>query len=336
MSTDTDLVVNGSMPMTKYDAEVWDNLNRHWKGRDNHRGLPNWASAALMRSGDAARRSGKLAADAVPEAVKKPIRLAGGAVATQAARPALEAAASLLELLNDWAKELNDPKTVEKIARKRGLEIDSFNDLRKQDLKVRDRLLTRNTLKWRTVGALEGGAMGLLALVPVAGIPVAITADILAIQVLSLSIASHVAYSYGYDAKDPTEQVFIQRLVRRSFMEQAAKARPLRETALAAHAVKDRVRWSPKLRQDHRLLAAIEKLMQQIGPSGAKVPIKHVAKVVPVIGALIGAGTNAVILGRVAADAQRYCQTRTLCETYGLLMPAALVNDSDDWSPKDL
>ncbi|MFD8989484.1 hypothetical protein ACFVZ4_15685 [Streptomyces goshikiensis] len=89
--------------------------------------------------------------------------------------------------------------------------------------------------------------MGLLALVPVA-----MTADILVVQVLSASIAARIAYSYGCDAKDPDEQVFIQRLVRRSFMAQAAKAEPLRETARAANAVKGRTRWSEKLRQDHR------------------------------------------------------------------------------------
>ncbi len=50
----------------------------------------------------------------------------------------------------------------------------------------------------------EGGAMGLLAMVPVA-----LTADILVVQVLSTSIASRIAYSYGYDAKDPGEQDFI-------------------------------------------------------------------------------------------------------------------------------
>lgn len=336
MNTDTDLFVAGAPPMSKYDAEVWGKLNKHWQGHDNHGGLPNWASTALVRSGQVARRSGKVAADVVPEAVKKPIRRAGDAVATQAARPALEAAASLLELVNDWSRELNDPKSVEKIARKRGVEIDSFTDLRKQDLKVCDRLLTHNTLAWRTAGAVEGGAMGLLALVPVAGIPVAMTADILVIQVLSMSIASRIAYSYGYDAKDPTEQDFIQRLVRRSFIEQAAKAKPLHEAALAAHAVKGRVKWSPKLRQDHRLLAAIEKLMQQMGPAGARVPVKNVAKVLPAVGVLIGAASNAVILGRVAADAQRYCQTRALCETYGLPMPAALASDQGDESTEDL
>ncbi|EFL19289.1 hypothetical protein [Streptomyces sp. C] len=96
--------------------------------------------------------------------------------------------------------ELNDPKNVEDLARKRGVDLDSFTELRHQDLRACDRLLSRNTLTWRTAGAFEGGAMGLLAMVPVAGIPVAMTADILVIQVLSASIAARIAYSYGYDA----------------------------------------------------------------------------------------------------------------------------------------
>lgn len=260
----------------------------------------------------------------------EPIRRVGEAVADRAVRPALDAATSLLELVDDWALELNDPKSVEKLARKRGFELNSFAELRQQDLKVCDRLLTFNTLTWRTAGALEGGGMGLLAMVPVAGIPVAITADILVIQVLSVSIAARIAYSYGYDAKDPGEQVFIQHLVHRSFMAQAAKAEPLRETARAAEAIRGRIRWSDQLRHDHRLLAAIEKLMQRLGPAGTRVPVQDVAKVVPFVGVLIGAGMNSAVLGSVAADARRYCQTRFLCDKYGLPLPTVLASDGDD------
>ncbi|MFI5680837.1 hypothetical protein [Streptomyces cellulosae] len=72
-------------------------------------------------------------------------------------------------------------------------------------------------------------------------------------------------------------------------MAQAAKAKPLRDVA-PADAVKGRVNWSQKLRQNHRLLAALEKLMQQVGPAGSRVPVKNVAKVVPFVGVLIGAG----------------------------------------------
>ncbi|MFI1562309.1 EcsC family protein [Streptomyces sp. NPDC020490] len=330
MSTDADPLVDDATPMSEYEGKVWDTLNEHWGRRNNRRGLPNWASAALERTGEVAGNAVRRVTDAVPESVTEPIRRAGDAVADTALRPALAGAAALLELVNESALELNDPKNVEKLARKRGLDLDSYTELRQHDLKVCDRLLTRNTLKWRTTGAVEGGAMGLLAMVPVAGIPVAMTADILVVQVLSTSIAARTAYSYGYDAKDPDEQDFIQRLVQRSFMAQAAKAKPLRDTARAADALKGRIRWSEKLRQDHRLVAALEKLMQQLGPAGSRVPVKNVAKVVPFVGVLIGAGMNSAVLGRVAADAQRYCQTRFLCDKYGLPLPAALATDWDD------
>lgn len=330
MSTHADPLVDGATPMSAYEGRVWDTLNEHWQRRNNRRGLPNWASTALGRTGEVAGNTVHRVTDAVPEAVMEPIRRAGDVVAGKALRPAFGAAIALLELVNDLTLELNNPKGVEKLARRQGLELDSFTELRQQGLKVCDRLLTFNTSAWRIAGAFEGGAMGLLAMVPVAGIPVAMTADVLVVQVLSASIAARIAYSYGYDAKDPDEQIFIQRLVRRSFMAQAAKARPLRDAARAAEAIKGRVRWSDKLRQDHQLLAALEKLLQQLGPAGSRVPVQDVAKVVPFVGVVIGAGTNSVVLGNVAADAKRYCQTRFLCDKYGVPLPAALATDGDD------
>jgi hypothetical protein len=108
----------------------------------------------------------------------------------------------------------------------------------------------------------------------------------------------------------------------------------MRAAARAASAAKGRVNWSAKLRADHRLLAALEKLMQQLGPAGSRVAVKDVAKVVPFIGVVLGAGMNSAILGRVAADAQRYSQTRFLCEKHGLPMPAALAGYSDEVDPQ--
>ncbi|MFF2223304.1 EcsC family protein [Streptomyces globisporus] len=321
--------------MSEYEGQVWDSLNEHWQRRNNRRGLPNWASNALGRTGEAAGNAVRRVSDAVPEAVTKPIRRAGDAVADKAMRPALTGAAALLELVNDWAMELNDPKNVEKLARKRGFDIDALAELRDQDLKVCDRLLSRNTLRWRTTGACEGGAMGLLAMVPVAGIPAAMTANILVVQGLSTSIAARIVHSYGYDAKDPKEQEFIQCLVQRSFMGQAAKAKHLQETARAASVVKGRLNWSQKLCRDHRLLAALDKLMRQMGPAGSRASVKNVAKVVPFVGVLVGASMNAAVLGSVAADAQRYCQTRFLCDKFGLPLPAALATDEDDDFPTD-
>lgn len=316
--------------MSPYEQQVWEALDKHWQRRNSRRGLPNWAGTALERAGDATRTALDRASDAMPQKVQESAQRAAGAVADHALRPAMAGAASLLELVNDWAAELNDPASVEALARKRGLQIDNFTDLRGHDLKACDRLLTRNTLQWRTVGALEGGAMGALAMVPVAGTVAALTVDVLVIQVLSVSIASRVAYSYGYDPRDPGEQEFIDSLVRRSFASQATKAKPVRDAARAWDAAKNRVNWSEKLRADHRMLAAVEKLMKQAGPAGSRVSVQSVAKVMPYVGVIIGAGVNSTVLANVAADAQRYCQTRFLCEKYDLPLPAAMTREPDE------
>jgi len=327
MTNEIVLPTDEAAGMSAYDGQVWKALNEHWMRRSNRRGLPNWASTGLDRAGEAAGNAAGRITHAVPEVVKEPLRHASEAAAHAALRPALGAATAMVDLVNDWALELNDPQSVEKLARKRGVELKTFTELRDQDLKFCDRLLTANTLKWRSAGALEGGAMGLLAMVPVAGIPLSISADLLVVQVLSTSIAARVAYSYGYDAKDPEEQAFIERLVRRSFMAQALKAKPLNDTAKAAFAAKNRVRWSAKLRADHPLLVALEKLMKQLPSAGGRVSVESVAKVVPLIGIVLGAGINSTVLGNMSADAKRYCQTRFLCEKYGLPLPAALYND---------
>ncbi|WP_333774784.1 hypothetical protein [Streptomyces sp. IBSBF 3136] len=70
--------------------------------------------------------------------------------------------------------------------------------------------------------------------------------------------------------------------------------------------------------------------MQELGPTGSRVPVGTVAKAVPFVGVFIGAGVNSAVLGRVAADAQRYCQTRFLCDKYGMPLPTAPATDRDD------
>lgn len=310
--------------MSPYERDVWASVNEHWEGRANRRGLPNWINRTVEGSLDAASRAGQKAVDLMPRVIVDGAQKAGDAIGQAAVKPLATSAARVLELFNDWATDLVDPRSVEKLARKRGFEINSFEDLRDLDLKSCDRLLTSNTLTWRTLGAIEGGGMGALALVPVAGLPASITADLVLVQAMSVVIASRIAYSYGFDARDPKEHEFIHRLVRRSFVSQAAKAEPLRETAQAAWAMKDRVNWSPKLRTDHRLTEAVEKLLQFLGPKGGHVSVQQVAKVLPLVGIVVGAGTNSAVLGAVARDAQRFCQTRFLCEKYGLPLPVAL------------
>lgn len=113
---------------------------------------------------------------------------------------------------------------------------------------------------------------------------------------------------------NPEEQEYIQGLVNRSsFTVQAAKAVPLRNTMRAVDAIQGRVRWSEKLLDDHRIIAAVERLMRQLGSAATRPPILSVAKALPFVGIGVGAAANSVVLGGMAADAKRFCQTRFLC-----------------------
>ncbi|MFJ5631845.1 hypothetical protein ACIQF5_04255 [Streptomyces goshikiensis] len=51
MSTFTDPLLDGTTRMSAYERQLWEALNEHWQRRNNRRGLPNWASTALGRTG---------------------------------------------------------------------------------------------------------------------------------------------------------------------------------------------------------------------------------------------------------------------------------------------
>lgn len=199
----------------------------------------------------------------------------------------------------------------------------SLADLRALDLNYLDEVTRRMVLRWRTTGAAEGGALGVLALVPFAGGAAAITLDVVVMQVLSTAIATRVAYAYGFDAMAPDQRHLIDRMVLRAYKEQGPKAVAVREASTAFNAGRVRTNWSKKLREDHRLMAAVEKLMQQFA-HGQHIPVEKVTKFMPVIAVLAGAGTNAYVLGDVAKQATMFAQTSFLSEKYGPPMPPSL------------
>lgn len=92
---------------------------------------------------------------------------------------------------------------------------------------------------------------------------------------------------------------------------------------MAFNAGKHRVRWSAKLRNDHKLMAAVEKLMKQFA-NGRAVPVAKVAKAMPLVAVFAGAGTNAYVLGDVVHQARLYAQTLHLADKYGLPLPESL------------
>jgi hypothetical protein len=313
--------------MSSYEQKRWAELQEHWVRKAKRRNfLPDKAREILGQAGtrvvevtgDAARRVGHH----IPDGVKD----AGETAADVALVPVIKSVVRLLDLVTEWVAELTDPQSVLDYHRAQGRDVAALKDLRGLDLEELDELTHRLALKWRTLGAAEGVAVGALALVPVAGGAVAITLDMLVMHVLSTSIATRVAYAYGFNATDPDLQFMVDRMVRRAYKGQAAKAKTLRDASAAFKDGFGRKRWSDKLRHDHQLMAAIERLMSQFA-KGQNVPVGKVVKAMPIIAVAAGAGTNSYVLGDVARQAAYFAQTHFLAEKYGLPLPVHLMHE---------
>ncbi|WP_339156074.1 EcsC family protein [Actinomadura luteofluorescens] len=321
--------------MSPYEARIWTALETHWQRKaDRRQLLPAKARVAIEAAGsktkDALGRAGTAVAEATPDSVKA----FGERAADTVLAPAVEGAIRLVDLVNDWAVELTDPQKVIDFHRSRGRDVSSVGDLRSLDLAELDEVVRNLVLKWRSLGAAEGAALGALALVPIAGGAAAISADIVVMQVLTTAIATRVCYAYGFDATDPELQHVVERMVARSFGEQIPKASTNRSANLAAAAAKGRKKWSAKLRDDHKLLAALEKLMKQWS-SSSRVPVDKVAKGIPVVSIVTSAGTNAWVIGDVAKRARLYAQTLFLAEKYDLPLPPRLTKFASESDGKD-
>lgn len=316
--------------MTPYDAQRWAELQKHWaKKAERRQLLPPKAREALGKAGGNVKTATSKAGDAVSNATPTLVKDNLEKVADAALIPAAKSAVHLLELVTDWTTELMDPEKVLEHHRIAGRSVTSLEELKALDMEHLDDYTRTMALKWRTAGAVQGGAMGTLAMVPFAGGVAAIGLDLLVMHVLSTALATRVAYSYGYDVTTDEMRHHVDRMVQRAYRNQAAKVGTAHQASAAFNAAKDRVRWSEKLRNDHKLMAAVEKLMKKVG-GGKAVPVGNVAKAMPVIAIVAGAGTNAHVLGDVVHQARLYSQTLYLADKYGLDLPGNLRQSDDE------
>jgi len=315
--------------MSPYEERRWAELQRHWtKTAERRQLLHPKAQAALGGAGeqvkDAARKAGKIVSNVTPAVVKDRIHNAADAALIPVATQAI----NLVELVTDWTTELMDPERVMEYHRAAGRDVEKLEDLRSLDLEHLDDFTRIMALKWRTSGALGGGAMGVLAMIPVAGGVAAIGLDMLVMHVLSSALATRVAYSYGFDVKEEEMKHLVDRMVLRAYRNQVPKAEAVHKAGAAFHAAKGRVRRSEKLLADHKILAAVDNLTKR-SAGGKAMPIGKVAKGVPIVAVVVGASTNAYVLGDVVHQARMYAQTLYLAEKYELPLPENLQHQDD-------
>ncbi|MEU9342062.1 EcsC family protein [Streptomyces sp. NPDC048278] len=325
-----------SLSISPYESRRWRELNAHWTKKAQRRELvPPQARATLGAVGEMTKEFAVRAGTAVAEATPESFKEFGAKVADAALAPTVDGIVGTIEFVNDLAVEFTDPQKVIDFHRRKGRDVASLADLRKLDLADLDEVVRRLVLQWRSFGAAEGAALGALAMVPIAGGALAIAADLLVMQILINAIVARVCYAYGFDAKDPELQHIVRRMVTRSFGDQVPKAATARRANLAAAAAKGRKNWSKKLRHDHRILAALEKLMKQWN-GVSHVPVGKAAKGLPVVAVVASTTTNAYVIGDVAKQARLYAQTLFLAEKYGLALPPNLTKFADlDDEPGD-
>jgi hypothetical protein len=321
--------------MSRYERARWDELQSHWEKKAKSRQLlPPRVRAALETTAQATKDTASKASRAIVDATPEKVKDIAGSAVDAALVPTVQGLVHILELINDWVVELTDQEAVIKHHRSKGRDVSALDDLKALDLEVLDEFTRGMVLRWRTLGAGQGASFGALAMVPVpvVGSLAAITLDMVAMQALSGAIATRVCYAYGFDAADPAMRHMIDRMVVRAYRNQAPKAGAVKSAGAAFNAAKGRVNWSQKLREDHRLMAAVEKLMKQLG-DGSRVPVKNARMGMPVVAIFAGAGTNAHVLGDIAKQARHYGATMLLAEKYGLQLPPNLRQDLDSDEP---
>jgi len=319
----------GIAEMSPYEAKAWADLQKYWEKTSGRRGLPPTARKALEKTSakfkNAASATGDFVSDVTPQLVKD----TGGFVMDRALEPSVKAVVGLLELVTVWVQEANNVESVLEYHRSNGHEVEYLEDLRRIDMRDLDRYTRTLALRWRTLGAVEGGAMGALTFIPVAGSVAAIPADLVVMHALSTAIATKAAHAYGIDPTSDEERHHLDRMLRKAWLTQAPKSGTINGAHNAFREGAGRVRWSQKFRQDHRIAAAMENLMKQVG-GGKHVPIDKVVSKLPGLAVVTAAGINSTVLASLAKTSLRYSQTVYLWEKYGLQMPGNLVQASGE------
>lgn len=316
--------------MSPYERRRWAELEEHWaKAGQRRRIVPVKVREAVASTGGRVADIGGKAVQRVAAGAPEQLKDAATVAVDATLVPTVKAIVHTLELVTQWSVELTDPEHVLRHHRDRARDVSSLEDLQGLDLEVLDEVTRKLPLRWRSVGFAEGAAVGALAFLPVGGGFASITLDVLVVHVLSTSIATRAVHAYGFDPSSPQTARMIDRMVQRAYKEQVGKVGTQRRAGAAAKAAAGRQNWSQKLRDDHRILSAVESLMKKAG-GGAHVPVERAARYLPGIAVIVGAGTNSHVLADVANQSTRYAQTVLLSGKHGLPLPARLRDDDLD------
>lgn len=247
----------------------------------------------------------------------------------------------LQNLLNTAATVSVSERRIVKRAARFDSSVSKLSDLRRVDLEVPDRLLALHTVTYGVGLGLEGAATSLLVTgfvvsstvsggTTLAAAAAAVSTDVTANLAAASRLVAKVAMSYAYDTRLPEEQLYALGVLNYgTTLTAGGKAASLAELSRLVQLM---MRGAPHAALDKFVVVQVSR--EVLKRLGIRATHQRIAQVVPVVGAVVNAGTNATsisVLGQRAQDAYRL---RFLTQKYELdaasWLSAVEVSESDD------
>lgn len=212
----------------------------------------------------------------------------------------------LLEVTNEITQDTLWTDAVYKEFRDAGQDVNGPGDIGKLDLEHVDSALRGLDRKYPALAAAEGTATGLAG---AAGI----VPDLIALVSINLRAAGEYASYCGFDISQPEERLFAMEL-----LDYVASSSDTTKDVTLAPAVRTATKvartQSTNVLEQMGVMNAIERAARALGIklTGAKL-----AQVVPITGAIIGGGFNALYTASVCKSAFFLYRERFLVEKYG-------------------
>lgn len=312
--------------MSVYEVDAWNELMESVRRRENRRQVP-FAKKVGELAEAATERVENFFDDhenvkSVAEAFTKPF-------------------AGLQRLISRIGTSTVSDQRVLRRAARLDPSIRSLADLRAADLKIPDQLLIRHNLTYSIVMAAEGAATSLAVtgfvvsstvsggttLAMAAG---AVATDVTANLTASSRLVAQIAMSYGYDPSLPKEQLYALGVLNYGTTVTAGgKAASLAELS---RLVQTMMR-NPTHTQltDFALIQVTREFLKRLG---FRITHQRLAQLVPFVGVVVNAGTNATSIAILGDRAQEAYRLRFLTEKYDL-DPAAWLADLQEAETAD-
>ena len=262
--------------------------------------------------------------DKIMETVNRPINKMGDtAMSAPVIGWALDKSISgLVSLLSDAAHWSVRRKAIFKEYRKKGLGVESLEDIGRLRLHDVDRTIGFLAAKYKSLALVEAAGTGVLG---VAGIP----ADVIGVISLNMRAIGEYATYCGFDVGSQAERLFAMNILGLSSSpSDAQKKVAMSQIVKIAKDVAQRRSWTTL--EQGAFMAIIERVANSLGLRLTKAKL---AQIVPIVGVGVSAGFNLYYTTKVCDAAYFLYRERFLAEKYGQDMIEATVLEAEDYEP---